>query len=86
MARYFFHVLNKSAIIDHVGEDLPGLVEARAMAIRTAGEILASEGDAFWNQGKWRMAVADASGKIWLTLDFSAHAIDEAAETPAPGG
>lgn len=72
MPRYFFHVINRSAIIDTEGVELAGIAEARAMALQTAGEILSSEGDQFWHDGKWRMSVADAAGNICFTLDFSA--------------
>lgn len=73
MPRYFFHIINNRAIIDDEGTELPDIEAARKMALRTAGEILASEGDTFWSDGKWRMSVADETGKICFTLDFSAN-------------
>ena len=72
MPRYFFHVLNNRALVDVEGTELSGLEEARRVAVQTAGTILASEGDQFWRDGKWRMSVADESGTICFTLDFVA--------------
>ena len=72
MPRYFFQVIDDRDIIDHVGTVFPGLGEARAAAIRTAGAILRDEGDRFWNGTEWRMNVTDAGGHCLLTLRFSA--------------
>jgi len=72
MPRYFFHVIDGHDIIDNVGTVLPGLREARAEAIRTAGTILRDEGDQFWNGTEWHMNVTDASGQSVLKLHFSA--------------
>ena len=77
MPRYFFHVLNNRAIIDTQGAEYPGVDAAREAAVRTAGEIVVSEGTKFWQNDKWRMAVADETGRIILTLDFSATIHDE---------
>jgi hypothetical protein len=72
MPRYFFHVIDGRDIIDKEGTVLPGLREARAEAIRTAGSILCDEGDQFWNGTEWQMNVTDASGQSVLKLRFSA--------------
>lgn len=76
MPRYFFHVLNSRAIVDTEGTEYPTLDAARRAAVRTAGQIIASEGETFWQEGAWRMAVADDSGKIVFTLDFIARSHD----------
>ena len=76
MPRYFFHVLNNKAIFDTEGVELKDLDAVRKMAIRTAGEILESEGEEFWNDGNWRMSVADEAGDICFTLDFNAKSRD----------
>ena len=72
MPRYFFHVLNNKAIIDTEGMELSDIHAVRKMAIRIAGQILHSEGEQFWNDGNWRMSVANESGDICFTLDFRA--------------
>ena len=72
MPRYFFHVIDSRAILDTEGVELPGITEARDQAIRAGGDILVSEGDKFWDRGKWQMSVADESGKVHFTLNFSA--------------
>ncbi len=72
MPRFFFHVLNNRAILDAEGTEYGSFEEARVAAVRTAGEILVSEDMKFWENGNWRMAVADESGVILFTLDFSA--------------
>jgi hypothetical protein len=69
--RYFFHVIDSRDIIDKDGTVLPGLSEARAEAIRTAGSILRDEGDRFWNGTEWQMNVTDAAGQSVLKLRFS---------------
>ncbi|MGO4527251.1 hypothetical protein AB4097_20635 [Microvirga sp. 2MCAF35] len=81
MPRYFFHVIDGRDIIDNDGTVLPGLREARAEAIRTAGSMLRDEGDRFWNSTEWQMNVTDASGQSVLKLRFSA-----ADQEITPGG
>jgi hypothetical protein len=74
MPRYFFQVIDGREIIDKVGTVLPGLSEARAQAIRTAGSILRDEGDEFWSGTEWHMNVTDVGGQLVLKLCFSADA------------
>ncbi len=88
MPRYFFQVIDGREIIDKVGTVFPGLSEARAQAIRTAGSILRDEGDEFWNGTEWQMNVTDAAGQSVLKLRFSADnqglapSEDQETETP----
>ena len=51
---------------------LAGPEEARAQAVRTAGEMLRDVGGRFWNSGEWRMWVVDENGDIICALKFSA--------------
>src|ERR687893_1642655 len=72
MPRYFFHVIDGRAIIDHEGTEFPNLRTARAEAIRMAGAILRDEGDKFWSGEEWHMNVTDLTGQSVLKLRFSA--------------
>jgi len=73
MPRYFFHVMDGRASIDAEGTDLPGLREARAQAIETAGQILRDNGARFWDGTEWHMTVCDVSGTTVFSLNFSAQ-------------
>ncbi len=71
MPLYFFHVMDGRAIVDNEGTDLSGIAEAREVALKTAGSILADEGTQFWNGHEWRMTVADDKGDVFFTLRFA---------------
>ena len=62
--RYFFHIMDGRASIDHEGTELAGIEEARSQAIRTAGEMLRqdSSGGGIWSGHPWQMTVADETG------------------------
>jgi hypothetical protein len=72
MPRYFFHVADGRDIPDLEGTVLPSPAEARSEAIRTAGEIIKSEGAEFWDGTEWQMTVKDEAGASMFTLRFSA--------------
>lgn len=72
MPRYFFHVADGRDIPDTEGTSLAGPDEARAQALRTAGEILREEGMTFWRGAEWRMEVTDEARRRVFTLRFSA--------------
>src|SRR5215217_7267903 len=57
MPRYFFHVIDGRASIDHEGTVLAGIDEARSEAIRTAGEILRQNSAGVWTGHPWQMTV-----------------------------
>lgn len=71
--RYFFHVMDGRASIDHEGTELAGIAEARAEAVRTAGEILRHDIADLWSGHPWQMTVADDTGVTKFTLRFSAR-------------
>ncbi len=73
MQRFFFHVRDSSEMLDEVGTELPGLAEARAEAVTTAGEMLRDSGEQFWNSAEWRMWVTDETGRTVCSLRFSAE-------------
>ena len=57
--------------MDTEGVELPDITAARREAIRAAGEILASEGEANMNGNPWRMTVADDTAVTVLTVTFA---------------
>ena len=62
MPRYFFNVGDSRKKGDGEGVVLKNLNEARAQAIKTAGEILVAEGTSFWVKGRWGITVVNAAG------------------------
>lgn len=73
MPRYFFHVRDSGEFIDDVGIELAGPDEARAEAVRAAGEMLRDLGGRFWDGSEWRMWVTDEIGGTLCTLRFTAN-------------
>lgn len=73
MPRYFFHVADGRDLPDFEGTALAGPDEARAQALRMAGEILRDEGMRFWQGAEWRMQVTDEMRQLVFTLRFSAE-------------
>jgi hypothetical protein len=73
MPRYFFHVMDGRASINHEGTELAGIEEARSEAIRTAGDILRQDSSGVWTGHPWQMTVADDTGLTKFTLRFSAR-------------
>ena len=72
MPRYFFNVIDGLSLPDPVGTELPDIGTARALAIKTSGEILRDMGAQFWNGKEWEMEVSDESGQVLFALRFSA--------------
>ena len=73
MPRYFFHVIDGQEILDTEGTELAGLEEARAEAVVLSGAMLKDAGQKFWNNGEWRLQVADGAGETVCALRFSAE-------------
>lgn len=71
MSRYFFHVSDGSFQVDTEGVELPGMTDARAEAIRTAGEILRDCPENLWVSAEWQMHVTDEQRKTLLRLTFT---------------
>jgi hypothetical protein len=71
MPRYFFHTFNGHPHPDKEGAELTGFEEARRQAVRTAGEIIRSDGIKAWKGPDWHMAVTDAAGQPVLWLCFT---------------
>jgi len=68
MPRYFFHVLDGRAYIDHEGTEVTSLEDAEQQAVRTAGEIIR---DGNFTGEEWSMSIVDEAGNIVRTLRFS---------------
>ena len=68
MPRYFFSIQDGHDLPDHEGTVLAGPDAARALAVRTSGEILQSLEAAFWSGPEWRMEVTDEQGGAVCTL------------------
>lgn len=71
MQRYFFHYRDDDEVIDHVGVELPGITEARTMAVISAAEAIGDLGERFWREAEWSTWVTDESGATVCTLKFS---------------
>jgi hypothetical protein len=78
MHRFYFHVVDGSAIADDTGEELPSIEAAKIEAARLAGAVL-SEGiaDEVWKGSPWSVVVSDSpspeGGHTFLTLTLSAQ-------------
>jgi hypothetical protein len=77
MARYFFHTDSIKRYNDPTGEELPGLVEARATAARSIAEMLRDDATVFWGTRPWAMTVTDATGLIFFSIEV--HGTDSLA-------
>jgi hypothetical protein len=78
MPRFYFHIVDGSAIADDTGTELPGIEAAKIEAARLAGAVL-SEGIAekIWQGSPWRLVISDSpspgGGRTFLTLTLSAQ-------------
>jgi hypothetical protein len=90
MPRFYFHVLDGSALFDDSGLELPGIDAAMKAAVRFAGAVL-REGiaDDLWKGSPRQVLVSDSpsptgSGRTLLTLTLSAQvkAVPVAYNTP----
>ena len=76
MPRYHFHVKDGYTSLDEQGIELPGLTEARNMAVTHSGELLKDGASAhLWSGEPWFLWVTEDSkgeGEIVLKLQFSA--------------
>jgi len=79
MRRFYFHLVDGSAIPDDTGVELPSVEAAKIEAAKFAGAVL-SEGiaDGIWAGSPWRVVVSDSPlpdrGRTFLTLTLSCEA------------
>ena len=76
MARYFFHVMDGTALVDAEGTELATMQEVRDQAVRCAGEILVNEKTGLIVGIPWQMTVANEAGKTVFSLRFEANAYE----------
>lgn len=69
MPRYYFHTEDGTSHPDEQGTELPGLDAARAMAIRTLGELLRDAPQTFQADMSLRLIVSDSDGSRLFELD-----------------
>ncbi|HEY0103861.1 MAG TPA: hypothetical protein VGB60_10375 [Brevundimonas sp.] len=72
MPRYHFHAADGSHYRDEEGEDLPGIAEARSVALDVLTEILPSRADEFWREGVFTVSVKDGTGRLVAVLTTTA--------------
>lgn len=80
MPRYHFGSVDGHREPDPEGMDLANESEARAMAIKYAGEVLHSDPKTLWEHGQWRVEVTDDDGTLLFTV--ITLAIDAPKSTP----
>lgn len=81
MPRYFFHIMDGTAVRDEDGTELPDVYTAQAEAIRLSGEVLRDLGGRFWDGTAWRLEVEDERARVLFVLHFSA---EERLSDPGP--
>ena len=72
MPRYFFHVVNGGFVPDQIGTECADTDEVKALAVKSAGEMLTDQGRRLWQTGRWDMFVCDEQNKTLLKLSFDA--------------
>ena len=72
MPKYFFQQTGGPTALDAEGFDLPDLVAARRMAVRTACAMIAQAVEDFCATGEWQMTVTDETGLVLFSLTFFA--------------
>lgn len=80
MPRYFFHSENGRLLTDESGDELAGLPQTKASAVRFLCEMLPVLGEELWTAGTARVVVTDEQKLVLFTLDVSA------VTSPAAGG
>ncbi|HST92506.1 MAG TPA: hypothetical protein VLJ13_09960 [Brevundimonas sp.] len=85
MPRYHFHAADGSQFRDEEGEELPGVAEARAVALDVLTEILPSRADDFWREGVFTVSVKEGTGRLVVVLTTTAT-VDPGRSAQEPPG
>lgn len=77
MQRYYFHIVDGSALTDDTGTELADFAEARIEAIKlVAGLLGGGVLPGFWEGEPWQLVVTDSpsptAGHTYFVLNFSA--------------
>jgi hypothetical protein len=78
LPRYHFHLRRDRDSPDNEGCELSGLDDARGIAARYLGALIADSGSALFNDGDWHLDVTDHRGLILFTgqvAGFSSSAV-----------
>ena len=67
MARYFFQV-DGDPSPDDEGTDIACLNDAKRQAVKFAGRAISDNAGEFWDQGEWKLTVADTKGLTLFSL------------------
>ena len=68
MPRYFFHTVDGTKDIDHLGHELPDDAAARCDAVRYAGGILSDEPDIVAGDEALRVNVTNENGNLSCSI------------------
>jgi hypothetical protein len=74
MPRYFFNFQTGTRTTDTEGIELDGPTQARAEAIRTAGEMMKDAPESFWGSKPWEVTVTDPAGLVLWELSMDGYA------------
>ena len=77
MPRYYFHILDGTALLDETGEELADIEAARKEAVQLiAGVLRGGVLPGFWDGAPWRLVVTDnptpTAGRTYFVVSFSA--------------
>jgi hypothetical protein len=72
MPLFYFQVRDGAEVRDQDGTELASVSRARIEAVRLAGNLIAEQGQEFWDERAWSMEVEDESGGVLFRLDFTA--------------
>ena len=72
MPRYFFHTEDHVLIYDQEGCDCADDQAARAEAVRRFASTIASRPEDVWDGARWRMIIADETGRVLWSLELHA--------------
>jgi cytidylate kinase len=76
MGRYFFHIQDRSEVIDNVGTEVASPERVRALALQTASRII-GEDETFLDGRVLSVRVVTEEGMALLTLQMTATVKDE---------
>ena len=73
MPKFFFHMEDHAVMHDHEGIECEDGEAARGEAVRRFSGLIASRPQDVWDGMRWRMVIAEESGRILWTLELHAE-------------